>query len=70
MAEPKTVLCYGDSLTWGYNAEGPSRHALADRWPSVLQAELGTGVAGHRRGARTAAPQASTTIWTVPTATA
>ena len=39
----KTVLCYGDSLTWGYSAEGPSRHALADRWPSVLQAELGDG---------------------------
>jgi lysophospholipase L1-like esterase len=40
----KTILCYGDSLTWGYSAEGPSRHALADRWPSVLQAELGGGV--------------------------
>ena len=40
----KTVLCYGDSLTWGYNAEGPSRHPLQDRWPSVLQAELGEGV--------------------------
>lgn len=40
----KSVLCYGDSLTWGYNAEGPSRHAYADRWPSVLQAELGASV--------------------------
>ncbi len=39
----KTILCYGDSLTWGYNAEGPSRHALADRWPSALQEELGSG---------------------------
>jgi len=38
----KTVLCYGDSLTWGFNAEGPSRHSLEDRWPSVLQAELGS----------------------------
>jgi len=37
----KTVLCYGDSLTWGYNAAGPSRHAYEDRWPSVLQARLG-----------------------------
>jgi lysophospholipase L1-like esterase len=37
----KTVLCYGDSLTWGYSAEGPSRHPLGDRWPSVLQAALG-----------------------------
>ncbi|TPK70156.1 arylesterase [Mesorhizobium sp. B2-4-15] len=39
----KTVLCYGDSLTWGYNAEG-GRHAFEDRWPSVLQAGLGGGV--------------------------
>ena len=37
----KTILCYGDSLTWGYNAEGPSRHAHEDRWPSVLQNGLG-----------------------------
>jgi lysophospholipase L1-like esterase len=40
----KTVLSYGDSLTWGYNPVGPSRHALADRWPSVLQAALGPQV--------------------------
>lgn len=37
----KTILCYGDSLTWGYDPEGPGRHALEDRWPSVLQAALG-----------------------------
>lgn len=37
----KTILCYGDSLTWGYCAEGPSRHAHEDRWPSVLQRALG-----------------------------
>lgn len=40
----KTVLCYGDSLTWGYNPDGPSRHAFEDRWPSVLQEELGASV--------------------------
>ncbi len=45
----KTVLCYGDSLTWGYNAESLSRHPLEDRWPSVLQAALGGEVDGHRR---------------------
>jgi len=33
----KTILCYGDSLTWGYNAVGPSRHAYEDRWPSALE---------------------------------
>jgi lysophospholipase L1-like esterase len=37
----KTILCYGDSLTWGYDAAGPSRHALGDRWPNVLQRLLG-----------------------------
>lgn len=37
----KTILCYGDSLTWGYSAEILGRHAYEDRWPSVLQAELG-----------------------------
>lgn len=39
----KTILCYGDSLTWGYSAEGPGRHAYEDRWPSVLAAGLGEG---------------------------
>ena len=40
----KTVLCYGDSLTWGSDAEHESRHAYEDRWPSVLQKALGHGV--------------------------
>jgi lysophospholipase L1-like esterase len=40
----KTILCYGDSLTWGYDAASLGRHALEDRWPSVLQAALGAGV--------------------------
>jgi len=40
----KTVLCYGDSLTWGYNAETIGRHAYEDRWPSVLQRALGNQV--------------------------
>jgi len=40
----KTILCYGDSLTWGYNAVGPSRHVYEDRWSSVLQARLGDEV--------------------------
>ena len=40
----KTILCYGDSLTWGYDPQGPGRHALQDRWPSVLQGVLGPDV--------------------------
>ena len=38
----KTILCYGDSLTWGYNAEGPGRHSYDDRWPSVVAHQLGS----------------------------
>ncbi|WP_163272763.1 SGNH/GDSL hydrolase family protein [Chelativorans alearense] len=37
----KTILCYGDSLTYGHNAEAEGRHAYEDRWPSALQARLG-----------------------------
>jgi lysophospholipase L1-like esterase len=40
----KTILCYGDSLTWGYDPDGPSRHGIEDRWPSVLEAGLGGSV--------------------------
>ena len=40
----KTILAYGDSITWGHDAEGNGRHAHEDRWPSVLQKALGHGV--------------------------
>ena len=37
----KTVLAYGDSLTWGMNALTLRRHAQEDLWPSVLGTKLG-----------------------------
>lgn len=40
----KTVLCFGDSITWGFDPEGSGRHAFGDRWPNVLAAALGEGV--------------------------
>lgn len=40
----KTVLCYGDSLTFGHDPAGNGRHAHGDRWPVVLQNGLGDGV--------------------------
>jgi lysophospholipase L1-like esterase len=40
----KTVLCYGDSLTWGYDPLTVGRHPHGDRWPSVLGAALGPEV--------------------------
>lgn len=36
-----TVLCFGDSNTWGADPETDSRHAYRDRWTTVLAAELG-----------------------------
>ncbi|MEX6507798.1 SGNH/GDSL hydrolase family protein [Jiella sp. M17.18] len=36
----KTILCYGDSLTWGYNAETGLRHEHDVRWPNVLSKAL------------------------------
>jgi lysophospholipase L1-like esterase len=40
-----TVVCYGDSNTWGYEA-GTERHRFdrSVRWPGVLQQQLGDGV--------------------------
>jgi lysophospholipase L1-like esterase len=38
------VLCYGDSNTWGYEASTKERLGRWDRWPGVLQRELGDDV--------------------------
>lgn len=39
----KTILCYGDSLTWGFDAATGARTAFEKRWPNVMQGQLGTG---------------------------
>lgn len=39
----KTIMAFGDSLTWGTDVENDSRHPFEDRWPSVLEAGLGAG---------------------------
>jgi lysophospholipase L1-like esterase len=40
----KTVLAFGDSLTWGAIPGSDQRHGFSDRWPNVLERELGNGV--------------------------
>jgi lysophospholipase L1-like esterase len=40
----RTVLCFGDSNTWGYLVEGAPRMTRWERWPGVLQLELGQAV--------------------------
>jgi hypothetical protein len=38
----RSVLCFGDSNTWGYNPlKGGERHLYRDRWTTVLQNFLG-----------------------------
>ena len=43
---PRQVLCYGDSNTWGCvpleESDVAIRFSRADRWPGVLQDELGS----------------------------
>jgi lysophospholipase L1-like esterase len=39
-----TVLCYGDSNTWGFEASTGERLGRWDRWPGVLQRILGDEV--------------------------
>lgn len=39
----KTVLCYGDSNTWGWNPTNEGRYARDERWPGVLRREMGRG---------------------------
>ncbi|MCO6385749.1 SGNH/GDSL hydrolase family protein [Aliihoeflea sp. 40Bstr573] len=48
----KTILCYGDSITWGSDAETGGRHAFEDRWPNVLQAALGPDIQVIAEGLR------------------
>jgi lysophospholipase L1-like esterase len=37
----KSVLCFGDSLTWGFDAATQGRHPHAARWPIALAEALG-----------------------------
>ena len=49
MTKMKTILCYGDSNTWGYDpvvsagSPYPIRHAHDVRWTGVLARQLGEG---------------------------
>lgn len=36
----KSILAFGDSLTWGFEAGTFQRHAYEDRWPNALAAGL------------------------------
>ncbi len=36
------IVAFGDSNTWGYDPATGARFPRAQRWPSVLERELGT----------------------------
>ena len=37
----KTVVCFGDSNTWGYMPSGEGRYPFEKRWTTIVQRELG-----------------------------
>lgn len=39
----KRILCFGDSLTWGFDPETRQRFEADSRWPRVMGAILGDG---------------------------
>jgi lysophospholipase L1-like esterase len=57
----KTILCFGDSNTWGYNPATQSRYARSERWPGVLQQELGRDYEVIAEGCN-----GRTTVWDDP----
>lgn len=36
----KSILCFGDSITWGYNPKDGTRFSPEHRWPRALEAAL------------------------------
>jgi len=59
----KTILCYGDSVTWGYNPVNDTRYEYKDTWPGVMESSLGEGY-----GVITEALTGRTTCWDIPSA--
>lgn len=39
----KTILCFGDSNTWGYDPRNGQRYTMDDRWPGMMRKALGDG---------------------------
>ncbi len=37
----KTIVCFGDSNTWGYSPSDSGRYPFEKRWTSILQKKLG-----------------------------
>lgn len=57
----KTVLCFGDSNTWGYNPANGSRFGYNERWPGIMRQNLGDGFVVIEEGLNH-----RTTLWDDP----
>jgi lysophospholipase L1-like esterase len=57
----KTILCYGDSNTWGYNPVTQNRFPPSERWTGVLARELGASSRVIEEGLN-----GRTTLWDDP----
>jgi lysophospholipase L1-like esterase len=57
----KSVLCYGDSNTWGCNPANEERFGLDVRWPGILRTELGSAYWVVEEGL-----SGRTTVWDDP----
>jgi lysophospholipase L1-like esterase len=60
----KSILAFGDSLTWGFEAGTFQRHAFDQRWPNALAAGLGGKARVIEEGLN-----GRTTVFPDPTAT-
>jgi lysophospholipase L1-like esterase len=61
----KTILCFGDSNTWGYDPATGERYPAATRWPGVLA----TALAVYKPGAYEVIAEGQngrTTVWDDP----
>jgi lysophospholipase L1-like esterase len=57
----KTILCFGDSNTWGYDAASGGRFPPEVRWPGVVRRELGAPFHVIEEGLNS-----RTTVWDDP----
>ncbi len=57
----KTVVCYGDSNTWGYDPHTKTRFPSDVRWTGVLRQELGVDYLVIEEGLN-----GRTTVWDDP----
>jgi lysophospholipase L1-like esterase len=69
----KTILCYGDSNTWGAIPKSIFRHPRSVRWPAVLQNLLGDdyeviseGRCGRVFASDNAAPEKNSSMYILP----